>query len=199
MPGRTGSKKRNQNTRGGASSPRRGSRSRSVSPKRSRSKSVSPKRSRSRSVSPKRSRSRSANTNSNNINHINRSPDYDAPYNYDAIHNILWTFKTNRPIHVTEAIRHYINKPNLDAFLVSLKSKPESKLREIHGWLDLDYIENRINTEEKLYKKEKEEKIKLFRDLKPKIERLADAASSRKAVEEAKKMLRKYRGDRSRR
>ena len=33
MPGRTGSKKRNQNTRGGASSPRRGSRSRSVSQK----------------------------------------------------------------------------------------------------------------------------------------------------------------------
>ena len=196
MPGRTGSKKRNQNTRGGASSPKR-SRSRSVSPKRS--TSVSPRRSRSRSVSPRRSRSRSANTNSNNMNHINRSPDYDVPYNYDAIHNILWTFKTNRPIHVTEAIRHYINKPNLDAFLVSLKSKPESKLKEIHGWLDLDYIENRINTEKKLYKKEKEEKIKLFRDLKPKIERLADAASSRKAIEEAKKMLRKYRGDRSRR
>ena len=189
MPGRKGSKKRKQPTCGGASSPRRGSRSRSVSPKRSRS----------RSVSPRRSRSRSANTNSNNMNHINRSPDYDAPYNYDAIHNILWTFKTNRPRQVTEAIRHYINKPNLDAFLVSLKSKPESKLKEIHGWLDLDYIENRINTEEKLSKKEKEKKIKLFRDLKPKIERLADAASSREAAAEAIKILRKFRGDRNRR
>ena len=193
MPGRKGSKKRKQPTCGGASSPRRGSRSRSASPRRS--KSVSPRRSRSRSVSPRRSRS----ANSNNMNHINRSPDYDAPYNYDAIHNILWTFKTNRPRQVTEAIRHYINKPNLDAFLVSLKSKPESKLKEIHGWLDLDYIENRINTEEKLYKKEKEEKIKLFRDLKPKIERLADAASSREAAAEAIKILRKFRGDRNRR
>ena len=110
------------------------------------------------------------------MNHINRSPDYDAPYNYDAIHNILWTFKTNRPIHVTEAIRHYINKPNLDAFLVSLKSKPESKLKEIHGWLDLDYIENRINTEKKLYKKEKEEKLN-YLGFQTKIKRLADAAS----------------------
>ena len=214
MPGRKGSKKRKQTTCGGASSPRRGSRSRSVSPRRSKSvsprrsrsrsaspkrnsgsRSVSPRRSRSRSVSPRRSRS----ANSNNMNNINRSPDYDAPYNYDAIHNILWTFKTNDPIKVTRALRHHINKENLDKFVVSLKSKPESKLREIHGWLDLDYIENRINTEEKLSKKEKEKKIKLFKDLKPKIERLADAASSREAAAEAIKILRKFRGDRSRR
>ena len=187
MPGRKGSKKRNQNTRGGGSSPRRNSASRS--------RSASPRRNRSTSTSPRRRRS----ANSNNMNNIERSPDYDAPYNYDAIHNILWTFETNRPRQVTEAIRHHINKPNLDAFLVSLKSKPESKLKEIHGWLDLDYIENRINTEKKLYKKEKEEKIKLFRDLKPKIERLADAASSREAAAEAIKILRKFRGDRSRR
>ena len=176
MTGRKGSKKSKQTTRGGASSPRRGSRSRSVSPRRS--TSVSPKR--SKSVSPRRSRSRSANTNSNNMNHINRSPDYDAPYNYDAIHNILWTFKTNNPKRVTRALRHHINKENLDKFLVSLKNKPISKIQEIYEWLDLDYIENRINTDEELSKKEKKEKIKLFKDLKPKILNLEYNAFFRK-------------------
>jgi hypothetical protein len=169
MPGKNkkkGSKKRKQTTCGGGSSPRRGSRSRSVSPKRSRSKSASPKRSRS--------------ANSNNMNNIERSPDYDAPYNYDAIHNILWTFKDNDPKKVTRALRHYINKENLDKFVVSLKNKPHSKIKEIYGWLDLNHIENRINTDEELYKKEKKEKIKLFRELKPKILNLEFNAFYRK-------------------
>ena len=114
------------------------------------------------------------------MNHINRSPDYDAPYNYDAIHNILWTFKTNYPKRVTRALRHHINKENLDKFVVSLKNKPISKIQEIYEWLDLDYIENRINTDEELSKKEKKEKIKLFKDLKPKILNLEYNAFFRK-------------------
>ena len=142
------------------------------------------------------------------MNHINRSPDYDAPYNYDAIHNILWTFKTNNPKRVTMALRHHINKENLDKFLVSLKNKPISKIQEIYEWLDLDYIENRINTDEELSKKEKKEKIKLFKDLKPKILNLESNAFFRKApppmakaptIAESLAELRKYRGDRSRR
>ena len=191
MPGRKGSKKRNQNTRGGASSPRRNSGSRSASPKRSRSKSASPRRSRS--------------AKSNNMNNIKRSPEYDAPYNYDAIHNILWTFKTNDPIKVTRALRHHINKENLDKFVVSLKNKPLSKIQEIYEWLDLDYIENRINNEKKLSKKQKEEKIKLFRDLKPKIlnleynaflrkgqPQLVEATSIAESLAELKKYRRRY-------
>ena len=192
MPGKNkkkGSRKRKQTTRGGASSPRRGSRSRSTSPKRN---------SGSRSASPRRRRS----ANSNNMNNIERSPDYDAPYNYDAIHNILWTFKTNDPIKVTRALRHHINKENLDKFVVSLKNKPLSKIQEIYEWLDLDSIENRINTDEELYKKEKKEKIKLFRDLKPQILRLEYNAFSRKgppklveatSIAESLAALKKYR------
>tara|TARA_B100001093_G_scaffold349854_1_gene334438 strand:- start:802 stop:1233 length:432 start_codon:yes stop_codon:yes gene_type:complete len=140
------------------------------------------------------------------MKNIERSPNYDAPYNYDAIHNILWTFKTNDPKKVTRALRHYINKENLDKFVVSLKNKPHSKIKKIHEWLDLDYIEQRINTDEELYKKEKKEKIKLFKDLKPKILNLEFNAFYRKdapqlveatSIAESLAELRKYLGDRS--
>ena len=127
--------------------------------------SASPKRSRSKSASPKRSKSRSA----NNINNINRSPDYDAPYSYDAIYDILMTFKTNPEKQVTRELRHYINKENLDAFLKSIKSKSLFEIEQIHKLVYIPIIEKRINNEEKLSKKEKEEKIKLFRDFESKF------------------------------
>ena len=169
MPGRKGSKKRKQTTCGGASSPR----SSSV-------RSASPRRSRSRSSSPKRSRSVS-----NNINHINRSPDYDAPYSYDAIYDILMKFKTNRPStqeteDLTRALRQHINKENLDAFLESIKSESEFKIKKIHKLVYIPFIEKRINDDKELSRKEKKEKIKLFRDLKPQILRLEYNAFSRK-------------------
>ena len=179
MPGKNkkkGSKKRKQTTCGGASSPRRGSRSRSASPKRSRSTSASPKR--SRSSSPKRSRSRSAN--SNNMNHISKSKDYNDVDNYRAIHNFLMTLKSNPEITVTNTLRNYINEKNLYRFLESLESKPQSKIKEIHKLVDLDYIVELINTDEILSEKKKKEKIQLFKDIKSKIVRLEENAFYRK-------------------
>jgi len=195
MPRRKGTRKRKQTIcGGGASSPRR-SRSKSASPKRSRSISTSPTRSRSKSASPKRSKSRSA---SNNINNINRSPDYDAPYSYDAIYDILMTFKTNPEKQVTKALRHHINKENLDAFLESIKSKSLFEIEKIHKLVHIPIIEKRINNEEKLSKKEKEEKIKLFRDFESKFKPLENDAFFKYLSDQARIELLRQRSERRR-
>ena len=114
------------------------------------------------------------------MNHISKSKDYNDVDNYRAIHNFLMTLKTNPKITVTKTLRNYINKKNLYRFLGSLESKPQSKIKEIYGWLDLDYIVELINTDEILSEKKKKEKIQLFRDIKSKIVRLEENAFYRK-------------------
>ena len=106
------------------------------------------------------------------------------------------TFKTNRPStqetkDLTRALRHHINKDNLDAFLESIESKSVFEIKDIHKLVYIPFIEKRINDDKELSRKEKKEKIKLFKDFESKFKPLENDALDKYRSEESLRELRR--------